>query len=146
MEKSSWEKLCCDLKFILTFAYDGQVLLDTPLPSKNDKNCKIVSVKPLAVSVSEKVLFLVKGYNISSSNTRLLFALEGKYLVHQDSSGLTDRAASSTNYEEEMQCISFSCSIPDVIGRGFVEVMSIPSFCSVIILKDKIISLNYESK
>ncbi|KAK1393463.1 hypothetical protein POM88_012519 [Heracleum sosnowskyi] len=146
MEKSSWEKLCCDLKFILTFAYDGQVLLDTPLPSKNDKNCKIVSVKPLAVSVSKKVLFLVKGYNISSSNTRLLCALEGKYLVHQDSSGLTDRAASSTNYEEEMQCISFSCSIPDVIGRGFVEVMSIPSFCSVIILKDKIISLNYESK
>ncbi|KAK1380414.1 squamosa promoter-binding-like protein 1 [Heracleum sosnowskyi] len=147
MEKSSWEKLCCDLKFILSkfldsssasfwktgwiytrvrhrvaFAYDGQVLLDTPLPSKNDKNCKIVSVKPLAVSVSEKVLFLVKGYNISSSNTRLLCTLEGKYLVHHDSSGLTDRAASSTNYEEEMQCISFSCSIPDVIGRGFVEV------------------------
>lgn len=50
--------------------YAGQVLLDTHIPSESDKNCKIISVKPLAVSVSEEVKFLVKGYNISSSNTR----------------------------------------------------------------------------
>lgn len=54
---------------------------------------------------------------------RLLCALEGKYLVQQDSSELTDRDVSSTNYEEEIQSVSFSCSVPDVIGRGFVEVM-----------------------
>uniref|UniRef100_A0A175YPT3 SBP-type domain-containing protein n=1 Tax=Daucus carota subsp. sativus TaxID=79200 RepID=A0A175YPT3_DAUCS len=147
MENSSWEELCCDLKSSLrklldsssdsfwktgwiytrvrhriAFAYDGQVLLDTHIPSESDKNCKIISVKPLAVSVSEEVKFLVKGYNISSSNTRFLCALEGKYLVQQDSSVLMDRDASLSNHQEEMQSISFSCSIPEVIGRGFVEV------------------------
>lgn len=37
-----------------------------------------------------------------------------------------DRDASLSNHQEEMQSISFSCSIPEVIGRGFVEVMSLP--------------------
>lgn len=56
---------------------------------------------------------------------RLLCALEGKYLVQQDSSNLMDGAASFTD-NEEIQSISFPCSIPDVIGRGFIEVTSLP--------------------
>lgn len=60
---------------------------------------------------------------------RLLCALEGKYLVQQDSSSLMDGAASFTD-NEEIQSISFPCSIPDVIGRGFIEVTSLPFlFC-----------------
>ncbi|MEI4867051.1 hypothetical protein, partial [Klebsiella pneumoniae] len=87
----------------------------------NEKSCKILSVKPIAVSVSERAQFLVKGFSIFGSTTRLLCALEGKYLVQQNCSGLMDGAGSLTDHEE-VQSISFPCSIPDVIGRGFIEV------------------------
>ncbi|KAK1390315.1 squamosa promoter-binding-like protein 1 [Heracleum sosnowskyi] len=147
MEKSTWKELCCNIRFGLrklldsssntfwktgwiyarlrhrvAFVYDGQVVLDTPLLLKNDRSCKIFSIKPIAVSASEEVRIVVKGSNIARSNTRLLCALEGKYLVQEDSSSLIDGAASFTDNEEEIQSISFLCSIPDVIGRGFIEV------------------------
>lgn len=162
-----------DVFSFLEFA--GQVVLDTPLLLKNDRSCKIFSIKPIAVSASEEVQMEIKGLNISRSNTRyhsyffgcmrhhhfdikdvilslnvfswtwelfsafikymlsyillfrLLCALEGKYLVQQDSSSLMDGAASSTD-NEEIQSISFPCSIPDIIGRGFIEVTSLPLF------------------
>lgn len=54
---------------------------------------------------------------------RLLCALEGKYLVnecHADIMGGTE----SFIEQAEIQTLSFSCTVPNVNGRGFVEVIS----------------------
>ncbi|KAL0388942.1 UNVERIFIED_CONTAM: Squamosa promoter-binding-like protein 1 [Sesamum radiatum] len=96
MDKSSWEKLHCDLTSSLrrlvnsssdsfwrtgwiftrvqhhvTFVCNGEVVLDTPLPMKNHQSCRISSIKPIAVTVSEGVQFVVKGFNLSCSTSRL---------------------------------------------------------------------------
>lgn len=143
MEKSTWEVLCGDLSFSLrklmdsdsfwkegwvytrvqnrvAFVHDGEIVLDTQLSVTNDKNCKISSIRPIAVSVSENAKFLVKGFNMSRS-TRLLCALEGMYLVQQNCSELMDGYGSLSECEKG-QSLSFPCSIPDIMGRGFIEV------------------------
>lgn len=48
----------------------GQVVLDTLLPRESHKNCRILSIKPVAVPFSERAQFLVKGFNLSRSTTR----------------------------------------------------------------------------
>ena len=48
----------------------GQAVLDTLLPPKSHKNCRILSIKPIAVPLSERAQFLVKGFNLSWSTTR----------------------------------------------------------------------------
>ncbi|KAK1383306.1 hypothetical protein POM88_021041 [Heracleum sosnowskyi] len=123
--KTGW--IYARLRHRVAFVYDGQVVLDTPLLLKNDRSCKIFNINPIAVSASEELRIVVKGSNIAGSNTRLLCALEGKYLVQEDSSSLIDGVASFTDNEEEIQSRSFLCSIPDVIGRGFIEVTLLPS-------------------
>ncbi|KAL8100492.1 squamosa promoter-binding-like protein 1 isoform X2 [Apium graveolens] len=143
MEKSTWEVLLSNLSFSLTklmdsdsfwkegwvytrvqnrlaFVHDGEVVLDTQLRVRNDKNCKISSIRPIAVTVSENAKFLVKGFNMSRS-TRLLCALEGMYLGQQSCSELMDEYASLSECDK-VQSLSFPCSIPDVMGRGFIEV------------------------
>ncbi|KAL8481186.1 hypothetical protein ACS0TY_027101 [Phlomoides rotata] len=142
MDKSSWDKLYSDLTSSLwrllnsstdsfwrtgwiyarvqhhvTFMYNGQVVLDTPLPVKNRQICKISSIKPIAVTVSEVVQFVVKGSNLSRSSTRLLCTLEGTYLIQQNCA-----EADSFIEHNEVQSFSFSCAIPNIIGRGFIEV------------------------
>ncbi|KAI8003819.1 Squamosa promoter-binding-like protein 12 [Camellia lanceoleosa] len=144
--KSTWEELYCDLSSSLTrlldasndsfwrtgwmytrvqqrvaFIYDGQVVLDTLLPLKSHKNSRILSIKPVAVSFSERTQFLVKGFNLSRSTTRLLCALEGKYLVQESCSDMMEGVDTFVD-GNEIQCLSFSCSIPNVSGRGFIEV------------------------
>ncbi|KAK6146267.1 hypothetical protein DH2020_020136 [Rehmannia glutinosa] len=144
MDKSNWEELYCNLNSSLrrlldssddlfwrtgwiytrvrhraTFVYNGQVVLDTPLPLKVDQSCKISSITPIAVSLSEAVHFVVKGFNLSRSTSRLLCALEGKYLVQENCSDMTGGADSE---REEIQWLSFSCVIPNIVGRGFIEV------------------------
>ncbi|THG02205.1 hypothetical protein TEA_004550 [Camellia sinensis var. sinensis] len=144
--KSTWEELYCDLNSSLTrlldasndsfwrtgwmytrvqqrvaFIYDGQVVLDTLLPLKSHKNSRILSIKPVAVSFSERTQFLVKGFNLSQSTTRLLCALEGKYLVQESCSDMMEGVDTFVD-GNEIQCLSFSCSIPNVSGRGFIEV------------------------
>ncbi|CAK9160706.1 unnamed protein product [Ilex paraguariensis] len=146
MGKPTWEELCCDLSSSLrrlldgssdpfwrtgwiytrvrhrvAFVYNGQVVLDTPLPHKSHKNCRISSIKPIAVSVSERVQFLVKGFNLSRSTTRLLCALEGKYLVQGSCCDMMEGADLFLE-NREVQSLSFPCSIPNVSGRGFIEV------------------------
>ncbi|KAG6667860.1 squamosa promoter-binding-like protein 1 [Carya illinoinensis] len=146
LEKSMWEELCCDLGSYLerllgscndsfwrtgwvytrvrhrvAFMHNGQVVLDTPLPLKSNKNCRISSIKPIAVSISERVQFVVKGFNLSCSTARLLCAQEGKYLVQETCYDLMDSADTAIE-RDELQCLSFPCSIPNVIGRGFIEV------------------------
>lgn len=74
----SWENLefCCGTASIrqhfvhFYICAAGQVVLDTPLLLKSHKSCRISSIKPIAVPVSERVKFVVKGFNLSRSTTR----------------------------------------------------------------------------
>lgn len=149
-----------EVSYFCLFYFVGEVVLDTQLTVTNDKNCKISSIRPIAVSVSENAKFLVKGFNMSRSTRysfcirithhitwaliktlfglvyryvqsfytlrfRLLCALEGMYLVQQSCSELMDGYGSLSECEKG-QSLSFPCSIPNVMGRGFIEVTSCP--------------------
>ncbi|KAJ8767274.1 hypothetical protein K2173_017318 [Erythroxylum novogranatense] len=105
----------------VSFIYNGHVVLNAPLPLKSHVNCRISSIKPIAVSLSEKTQFVAKGFNIFQPTTRLLCALEGNYLVQQSCYDLMDDA-DVINYHDKLQCLSFSCSVPNFVGRGFIEV------------------------
>ncbi|KAE9604599.1 hypothetical protein Lal_00010826 [Lupinus albus] len=145
LENSAWEELCYDLgsslrkllaasndsfwrtgwvyarvQHSVAFLYNGLVVLDVPLHLKSRQNCQILCVKPLAVSSSSNAQFTVKGFNLFLSGTRLLCALEGKYLV-QDSYDFIDSSDTAVEHDE-IQQVSFSCHIPNVTGRGFIEV------------------------
>ncbi|MCD7450350.1 hypothetical protein HAX54_005552 [Datura stramonium] len=146
MDKSIWEELYCDLNSSLrkllnasagsfwqsgwvytrvndrvAFLFNGQVVLDTPLPVRSHSSCGISIVKPIAVCASERVQFLVKGFNLSRPTTRLLCALEGKYLVQGNCTDMMVGADSCMD-QEEIQSLSFPCIVPNVTGRGFIEV------------------------
>ncbi|GKV10436.1 hypothetical protein SLEP1_g21797 [Rubroshorea leprosula] len=141
-----WEELCFDLGYSLrrlvdgsndsfwrtgwvyarvqnsvAFIYNGQVVLDTPLPLKSHKNCRISSIKPIAVPVSDTTKIVVKGFNLNQSTTRLLCAIEGKYPMQETCYDLIE-GVDVVNEHDELQCLSFPCSIPNVSGRGFIEV------------------------
>ncbi|KAG4929460.1 hypothetical protein GLYMA_17G039600v4 [Glycine max] len=141
LEKSAWEELYCNLgsslrkllaesndsfwrtgwvyarvQHSVAFLYNGQVVLDVPLHLKSPQHCRISCIKPLAVPASASAQFIVKGFNLFQSSTRLLCALEGKYLVHASCHGLIGGA------DAPIQHLSFSCHIPNVTGRGFIEV------------------------
>lgn len=58
---------------------------------------------------------------------RLMCALEGKYLVCEDAQESMDQYSKEL---DEIQCIQFSCSVPVMNGRGFIEVLFL---CSQII-------------
>ncbi|XP_022842385.1 squamosa promoter-binding-like protein 1 [Olea europaea var. sylvestris] len=146
MDKSTWEELYCGLSSSLrrlvdsstdsfwstgwiytrvrhrvAFLYNGQIVLDTLLPLKNRRRCRISSIKPIAVPVSEDVQFFVKGFNLPLSTGRLLCALEGKYLVQESCANVTGEADSLIEHDE-MQSLRFPCIIPSSTGRGFIEV------------------------
>lgn len=53
---------------------------------------------------------------------RILCALEGKYLV-QESCYEFMESTNTTIDHDEVHCIKFSCSMPGVTGRGFIEVL-----------------------
>ncbi|KAF8376664.1 hypothetical protein HHK36_031669 [Tetracentron sinense] len=143
---STWEELCCNLSSSLSrllevsnnsfwrtgwvftrvqqriaFIYNGQIVLDTPLPLTNHSHCRISSVIPIAVSASEKAQFVVKGFNLSRATTSFRCALEGKYLVEEATHGLVE-GGDTIKEHDQLQCFSFPCSIPNVTGRGFMEV------------------------
>ncbi|KAL9430527.1 hypothetical protein AB3S75_025836 [Citrus x aurantiifolia] len=144
--EAAWEELCCDLTFSLSrlldlsndsfwtsgwvyarvqhqiaFIYNGQVVLDTSLPPRSNNYSKILSVKPIAVPASERAQFLVKGINLGRSATRLLCAVEGKYMVQEATHELLDDVDGFKELDE-LQCVNFSCSIPALTGRGFIEI------------------------
>ncbi|XP_019414799.1 PREDICTED: squamosa promoter-binding-like protein 1 [Lupinus angustifolius] len=145
LENSAWEELCYNLgsslrkllaasndsfwrtgwvyarvQHSVAFLHNGEVVLDVPLHLKSRQNCQILCVKPLAVSSSSNAQFTVKGFNLFLTGTRLLCALEGKYLV-QDSYDFIDSADTAVEHDE-IQQVSFSCHVPNVTGRGFIEV------------------------
>lgn len=103
----------------IAFIYNGQIVLDTVLPLVSHSHSRIASVTPIAVSVSERAQFFVKGYNLSRPTARVLCALEGKYLLQQATNDLLNTCPSE---ERDIQCLSFPCSVPDSSGRGFLEV------------------------
>ncbi|KAL3505557.1 hypothetical protein ACH5RR_030939 [Cinchona calisaya] len=104
----------------LIYPAAGRIVLDTPLVHKSQRSCRIVNIKPIAVCASGKVEFSVKGINLSQPTTRLLCALEGKYLAHERCDEII--GADLSVEPAETQTLSFTCIIPDVTGRGFVEV------------------------
>ncbi|KAJ1437057.1 SBP domain [Sesbania bispinosa] len=147
LENSAWEELCYNLgsslrkllaasndsfwrtgwvytrvRHSVAFLYNGQVVLDVPLRLKSPQNCQILCITPLAVSASASAKFTVKGFNLFLSNTRLLCALEGKYLVQDNCYELIDGADAAIGHHE-LQHLSFSCHIPNMTGRGFIEVV-----------------------
>nr|AVV48326.1 squamosa promoter binding-like protein [Litchi chinensis] len=144
--EAAWEELCSDLSFSLSrllnlsddsfwttgwvyvrvqsqiaFIYNGQVIVDTTLPLRSNNYSRILSVKPIAISASERAQFLVQGINLARPATRLLCAVEGKYMVQETTHELMNDVDSSKEHDE-LQCVNFSCSIPTVTGRGFMEI------------------------
>ncbi|CAI9767795.1 unnamed protein product [Fraxinus pennsylvanica] len=141
--ESAWKELCCDLSSSLSrvlgfsgddsfwrtgwiyirvqnqiaFVYNGQVVVDTALPFSSNNHGTILSVKPIAVTASERAQFFVKGFNLSRPSARLLCSLEGSYLESYSKS-----LEHVDGLEGNVQCLNFSCSIPAVNGRGFIEV------------------------
>ncbi|KHN09887.1 Squamosa promoter-binding-like protein 12 [Glycine soja] len=146
LENSAWEELCYNLgpslrklaasndcfwrtgwiytrvQHSVAFLYNGQVVLDAPLRLKSPQSCQILCVKPLAVSASSCAQFVLKGFNFLLSNSRLLCALEGKYLVQDNCYDLID-SVDAANGHHELQHLRFSCHVPNVTGRGFIEVV-----------------------
>ncbi|KAJ7977734.1 Squamosa promoter-binding-like protein [Quillaja saponaria] len=124
-EEALWENLCHDLssrvQHQIAFIFNGQVVIDASLPFGNNNYSRILSVRPIAVSASERAQFSVKGTNLINPDLRLLCALEGKYLVHEATRESMDGLDCSKEFDE-LQCINFSCSIPEVDGRGFIEI------------------------
>ncbi|GAB4830631.1 Cysteine desulfurase mitochondrial [Ancistrocladus abbreviatus] len=146
LSESIWEELCSHLSSSLSrlfymprdtfwgtgwvytrvqhqiaFIHNGQIVLDTSLPLSYGNCSTILSVKPIAVSISEQVQFQIRGLHLSRPTTRLICALEGKYLVQQSSHELA-QDADSLKENHEIECVNFSCSIPTIAGRGFIEV------------------------
>ena len=58
-----------------------------------------------------------------SFHCRLLCAIEGKYLDQEVSQEL--REDDDFAEEDETEHASFSCSIPSITGRGYIEVLSV---------------------
>ncbi|KAK4265981.1 hypothetical protein QN277_026959 [Acacia crassicarpa] len=146
LEKSAWEELSGNLGLSLkkllaasndpfwttgwvyarvqhsvAFLYNGQVVLDVPLSLRSPQHCRISFIKPLAVSSMATTQFVVKGVNLFHSSTRLLCALEGKYLAQHSCCDLIDGVDTAIEHDQH-QCLSFSCTIPSVTGRGFIQV------------------------
>ncbi|KAL0389771.1 UNVERIFIED_CONTAM: Squamosa promoter-binding-like protein 12 [Sesamum calycinum] len=143
LSESSWEELYCDLSSSLNrllniyddvnfwstgwiyarvqnqmaFVYNGQVVVNTSLPLGTVNYTTILSVKPIAVASSGQAQFFVKGINLSRPSTRLLCALDGNYVEAS-----TESVEHVDGLEGSVQYLKFSCSVPAVTGRGFIEV------------------------
>ncbi|XP_022770751.1 squamosa promoter-binding-like protein 1 isoform X2 [Durio zibethinus] len=113
--------ICIGVQDQIAFVYNGQVVIDTSLHLRSNHYSEIISVKPIAISASERAQFSVKGINLSQPAIRLLCAVEGKYLVQAATSELMDDN-DDFKEQDELQCVDFSCSIPTVTGRGFIEI------------------------
>ncbi|XP_075478061.1 squamosa promoter-binding-like protein 1 [Primulina tabacum] len=145
MDNSMWEELYCDLYSSLrrlfdssndsfwktgwiysqvqnhiSFVYDGQVVLDTPSHLKYHQSCRISSISPIAVCASESVQFFVQGFNFSLVTSRLLCQIDGKYLAEENCGART--GAESFTEHDGIQSLNFSCTMPNIVGRGFIEV------------------------
>ncbi|KAL1189267.1 Squamosa promoter-binding-like protein 1 [Cardamine amara subsp. amara] len=107
----------------LAFVFNGQVVVDTSLPLKSRDYSHIISIKPLAVAATGKAQFTVKGVNLRRPGTRLLCAVEGKYLIQETTRDLTTEENDDLKESNEIvECVNFSCDMPIMSGRGFMEI------------------------
>ncbi|AEC10798.1 squamosa promoter binding protein-like 1 [Arabidopsis thaliana] len=107
----------------LAFVYNGQVVVDTSLSLKSRDYSHIISVKPLAIAATEKAQFTVKGMNLRQRGTRLLCSVEGKYLIQETTHDSTTREDDDFKDNSEIvECVNFSCDMPILSGRGFMEI------------------------
>lgn len=65
-------------------------------------------------------------YHNADPPIRLLCSFDGKYLVQETTQALIEGTGRDAGHDLS-QCLSFTCLLPDVTGRGFIEV---PSYCS----------------
>jgi hypothetical protein len=92
-----------------------------------------------------KLIEITVNWIILPSISRVLCAVEGKYLVQETCYDLMDGAA-TMNEHGKPQCLNFQCSVPNFVGRGFIEVLSsAPSlswcFCLVLVLQHEWFSI-----
>ncbi|KAI6692857.1 hypothetical protein NL676_020567 [Syzygium grande] len=114
----------------VSFIYNGEIILGTPLPLGHNSG-KILSIKPIAVSVMQSAEFVVKGFNLFKPTSKLYCALEGKYLAQKSFYGPTEEAEMvNEDKDDEIQFLSFCCSVPETCGRGFIEVEDHGLSCS----------------
>ncbi|KAH9619477.1 hypothetical protein KSS87_019123 [Heliosperma pusillum] len=116
--KTGW--IYARIKQRAAFICDGQFILDAPLPLRSPRS-RISSISPVALPVGEEVQLVVRGSNLHGPTSRLLCAIDGRYLVEEDCSSLVAGTDTPTG-EDETHSLRFSCSIPNVPGRGFIEV------------------------
>ncbi|XP_010559169.1 PREDICTED: squamosa promoter-binding-like protein 1 [Tarenaya hassleriana] len=166
--EGAWEELCSDLGFSLrrlldlsddpfwtdgwiyvrvqnqiAFALNGQIVVDTSLPLRSRNYSQIFCVRPIAVAATGRVQFTVRGTNLRKPGTRLLCAVEGKYLVQE---ATVESMVGNDALEEEsneVECIAFSCDMPAASGRGFMEVEDNGLSCSFfpfIVVEDDVCS------
>ncbi|KAH7666562.1 Ankyrin repeat-containing domain-containing protein [Dioscorea alata] len=105
----------------IAFLYNGRVVLNTPLLLKSPRYLGDLCISPIAVSTASRVNFKVKGFGITQSTVRILCAFEGKYLVQETLQALVEGKNDGRECGGS-QCLSFSCSLPNTSGRGFIEV------------------------
>ncbi|WCJ22634.1 squamosa promoter binding protein-like 1 [Euphorbia peplus] len=145
--EASWEELSCNLSSSLSrlldasddafwgtgwvciwaqdqiaFLCNGQIVVDRPLPLGSSNYSKILSIKPIAVPATERAEFVIKGVNLCLPTTRLLCAVEGKYMIQENNQDLKDGIVDITGGHDELQRVNFCCSIPSISGRGFIEI------------------------
>ena len=74
-----------------------------------------------------KLMEISVNWIIPPSISRVLCAVEGKYLAQEACNDLMD-GADTMNEHDKPQCLNFQCSVPNFVGRGFIEVLSsVPS-------------------
>ncbi|KAG9156941.1 hypothetical protein Leryth_008996 [Lithospermum erythrorhizon] len=146
LPESKWEELSCDLSSSLSkllhisdddtfwtngwiytrvqnriaFTHNGRIVVDSSLSFRRSEHSTILSIRPIAVPVSERTQFSVKGTNLARTSTSLLCALEGQYLKIEANCESNDPGKIAEH--DEIQSLKFSCSLPALTGRGFIEV------------------------
>ncbi|XP_077229752.1 squamosa promoter-binding-like protein 1 [Tasmannia lanceolata] len=125
--RTGW--ICAQVGHKLAFIHDGQVLLDTPLPRSQDTPF-ILSVTPVAVALSTDAIITVKGTHLTCTTTKLRCAFHGNLSVYDIASDLKEKENGSLTdcfeifdgHNNDIQTLSFPCSVSNMSGRGFIEV------------------------
>ncbi|KAL6638192.1 hypothetical protein ACP70R_025764 [Stipagrostis hirtigluma subsp. patula] len=103
----------------LAFMHNGKVMLDRPLAPSSHDYCKILCVKPFAAPKAATVNFRVEGFNLISASSRLICSFGGHCVFQED----TYTVANDDEHEDrDTECLSFCCPLPDLRGRGFIEI------------------------
>ncbi|KFK37474.1 squamosa promoter binding 1 [Arabis alpina] len=107
----------------LAFVFNREVVVDTSLALRSRDHSDIISVRPLAVVATRKAQFAVKGINLRRPGTRLLCAVEGKYLIQETTNDSTTEENDDAKEKTEIvECVNVSCALPIASGRGFIEI------------------------